>query len=172
MQREDLNTELYNQLRNHARQLMRDERVGHTLTATALVHEAYLRLGNSFANHAQFCAAAAEAMRRVLVDGARARNRLKRGGKMVRVELGDLPALVEDDQLIALDDALNALAERDPIAAKVVELHHFAGLSHDHVAGALGITVYEARRLWTFARAWVKDAMSKFFSTAGDKNNA
>ncbi len=150
---------------------MRAERLDHTLTATALVHEAYLRLGNSFANPAHFYASAAEAMRRVLVDGARARRRLKRGGA-IRVELSGIPGPVADDRLIALDAALDALADRDPSATRVVELHHFAGLSHERVAETLGITVYEARRLWTFARAWLKNEMSEFSSTAGTDNDA
>ena len=153
MRREKLQRELYDQLPHQAQRLMRAERLDHTLTATALVHEAYLRLGNSFDNPAHFYASAAEAMRRVLVDGARARRRLKRGGGAVRVELSGIAEPVEDDRLLALDAALDALADRDATAAKVVELHHFAGLSHDRVAETLGITVYEAPRLWTFARA-------------------
>jgi RNA polymerase sigma factor (TIGR02999 family) len=166
MRREKLQQELYDQLRRQAERLMRQERLDHTLTATALVHEAYLRLGNSFANPGHFHAAAAEAMRRVLVDGARARRRLKRGGAAVRVELSGIPGPVADDLLIALDAALDALADRDASAARVVELHHFAGLSHERVAETLGITVYEARRLWTFARAWLKIALADFSSTA------
>ena len=172
MRRERLEEELYDQLRRQAQRMMRDERLDHTLTSTALVHEAYLRLGNSFANPAHFYAAAAEAMRRVLVDGARARRRRKRGGGAVRVELGDMPAPVPDDRIIALDAALNALAERDAPAARVVILHHFAGLSHERVAETLSITVYEARRLWTFARAWLKREMSEFSSTDEPDNDA
>jgi RNA polymerase sigma factor (TIGR02999 family) len=172
MRRENLTESLYKQLRIHAARVMREERLEHTLTATALVNEAYLRLGNSFENVGHFHAAAAEAMRRVLVDGARARLRLKRGGGQVRVALAEMPAPVSDERLIALDGALNALANRDPSAAKVVEFHHFAGLSHEQVAQTMGITVYEARRLWTFSRAWLKTAMSEFFSTAPSENDA
>ncbi len=172
MRREKLQEDLYHQLRHQAQRLMRGERRDHLLTATALVHEAYLRLGNSFANAAHFYGAAAEAMRRVLVDGARARRRLKRGGGAVRVELGEIPNPVTDDRLIALDAALDALADRDASAARVVSLHHFAGLSHELVAETMGITVYEARRLWTFARAWLKNAMAEFSSTAGADNDA
>jgi RNA polymerase sigma factor (TIGR02999 family) len=172
MRREKLQQDLYDQLRRQAQRMMRAERLDHTLTATALVHEAYLRLGNSFANPAHFYASAAEAMRRVLVDGARARRRLKRGGGAVRVELSGIPGPLADDRLIALDAALDALADHDPTAAKVVELHHFAGLSHERVAVTLGITVYEARRLWTFARAWLKNTLSEFSSTAGTDNDA
>jgi RNA polymerase sigma factor (TIGR02999 family) len=172
MRREKLQQDLYDQLQRQAQRLMRGERFGHTLTATALVHEAYLRLGNSFANPAHFYAAAAEAMRRVLVDGARARQRLKRGGGAVRVALSGISAPVADDRLIALDEALDALADRDASAAQVVALHHFAGLSHQRVAETMDITVYEARRLWTFARAWLKDAISEFSSTAGTGDDA
>jgi RNA polymerase sigma factor (TIGR02999 family) len=172
MRREKLQQDLYDQLRHQAQRMMRGERPDHLLTATALVHEAYLRLGNSFANLAHFYAAAAEAMRRVLVDGARARRRLKRGGGAVRVELSGIPAPVTDDRLIALDAALDALADRDASSVRVVELHHFAGLSHQRVAETMGISVYEARRLWTFARAWLKNAMAEFSSTAGTGDDA
>ncbi|MBP7936887.1 MAG: sigma-70 family RNA polymerase sigma factor [Phycisphaerae bacterium] len=172
MRREKLQEDLYEQLRRQAERLMRGERLEHTLTATALVHEAYLHLGNSFANEAHFYAAAATAMRRVLIDGARARRRLKRGGGAVRVELSEIPAPVTDDRLIALDIALDALAGRDASAARVVELHHFAGLSHERVAETMGITVYEARRQWTFARAWLKNAMAEFSSTAQTLDDA
>jgi RNA polymerase sigma factor (TIGR02999 family) len=172
MRREKLQQELYDQLRHQAQRMMRGERLDHTLTATALVHDAYIRLGNSFVSPAHFFVAAAEAMRRVLVDGARARRRLKRGGGAVRVELSGISAPVEDDRLLALDAALDALADRDSSAARVVELHHFAGLSHERVAETLGVTVYEARRLWTFARAWLKNEISGFYSTAGTEKDA
>jgi RNA polymerase sigma factor (TIGR02999 family) len=172
VRREELERELYDQLRHQAQRMMRNERLDHTLTATALVHEAYLRLGNSFANPAHFYAAAAEAMRRVLVDGARARRRQKRGGAAVRVELGDAAAPLYDDRIIALDAALDALAQHDATAARVVMLHHFAGASHELVAETMGITVYEARRLWTFARAWLKTEMSGYFSAGGAGDDA
>jgi hypothetical protein len=120
MRRDDLNESLYKQLRIHAARVMRDERVDHTLTATALINEAYLRLGDSFENAGHFYAAAAEAMRRVLVDGARARLRLKRGGGQIRVELSEISAPVSDERLIALDSALDALAASNAAAAKVV----------------------------------------------------
>jgi RNA polymerase sigma factor (TIGR02999 family) len=172
VRREELEQELYEQLRHQAQRMMRDERLDHTLTATALVHEAYLRLGNSFANPGHFYAAAAEAMRRVLVDGARARRRQKRGGAAVRVQLGDVAAPLHDDRIIALDAALDLLTQRDAAAARVVVLHHFAGLSHELVAETLGTTVYEARRLWTFARAWLKNEMSGLSSAAGAGDDA
>jgi RNA polymerase sigma factor (TIGR02999 family) len=172
MQRDKLQQDLYDQLRHQAQRMMRGERLDHTLTATALVHEAYLRLGNSFANSGHFYASAAESMRRVLVDAARARKRLKRGGGAVRVELSGISDPIADDRLLALDAALDSLEERDATAARVVELHHFAGLSHERVAETLGITVYEARRLWTYARAWLKKTVSEFSSTAKEGNDA
>lgn len=172
MRREELIPGVYDALHHQAANLMRQERVDQTLSATALMHEAYLRLGNSFANEAHFCAAAAEAMRRVLVDRARARKRLKRGGAVVRVELTDVSAPMDDDQLLALDEALDRLSQSDPAAARVVELHHFGGASHDAVAAELKISIYEARRLWTYARAWLKDQLSKDFSTTADGKNA
>jgi RNA polymerase sigma factor (TIGR02999 family) len=173
MRREKIENELYDQLRRQAARMMREERLEHTLSATALVHEAYLRLGNSFDNPGHFYAAAATAMRRVLVDGARSRRRLKRGGDAVRVALsGIVGPPIADERLIALDDALKALAESDAVAAQVVELHHFGGLSHERVAESLAITVYEARRLWTFARAWLKRTLRESFSTDTTEDDA
>ncbi len=134
---------------------MAAEAPGHTLDATALVHEAYLRLvgGQTFDGRGHFFAAAAEAMRRVLVDGARRRNRGKRGGGRGRVELPDVLAHDPDDRLLALDAALTRMAAEDPVAARVVELRHFAGADHEVVAGALDISVYAARQKWAYARA-------------------
>jgi RNA polymerase sigma factor (TIGR02999 family) len=104
-------------------------------------------------------AAAAQAMRRILVEAARRKKRQKRGGRLRRAELVDAPAPSADDRLLALDEALARLAEEDPLAARVIELHHFAGLGHDQVAAALHITVYQARQQWTYARAWLSDAL-------------
>jgi RNA polymerase sigma factor (TIGR02999 family) len=155
---------VYDELRRLAAAQMAREQPGQTLDATALVHEAYLRLIGpdgelNFANRRHFFAAAAEAMRRVLVEAARRKHRLKRGGPMRRVELPDVPAKPETDSLLALDEALTRLAAEDALAARVVELRHFAGLGHEGVAEALGITVYQARQKWTYARAWLKDAL-------------
>ncbi len=108
-----------------------------------------------------FFAAAAEAMRRILVEAARRKKREKHGGRRARVELPDVPAPDPDDRLLALDDALTRLAAEDPLAARVVELRQFTGAGHDAVADALGITVYAARQKWTYARAWLRDAMTK-----------
>ena len=98
-------------------------------------------------------------MRRILVEAARRKARQKRGGGLRRIDLADTPAPDPDDDLLALDDALNRLATEDAVAAKVVELRQFAGLGHEEIAAALGITVYLARQKWTYARAWLRDAL-------------
>jgi RNA polymerase sigma factor (TIGR02999 family) len=160
---------VYEQLRKLAAHKLAHEKPGQTLQATALVHEAYLRLVDQdqpqdWDGRGHFFAAAAEAMRRILVEAARARAREKRGGRLRRVELNDHPAADTDtdpyDELIALDGALTKLAEEDPLAARVIELRRFAGLGHEDVATALGITVYAARQKWTYARAWLRDALA------------
>jgi RNA polymerase sigma factor (TIGR02999 family) len=155
---------VYEELRRLAAQKLAQEKAGHTLQPTALVHEAYLRLvgkadGPHWDSRGHFLAAAAEAMRRILVENARRKRRLKRGGAMQRVELGDVPAPSADDQLLALDEALERLAREDPVAARVVNLRRFAGLSHEQVAATLHLSVYEARQKWTYARAWLRDAL-------------
>src|SRR5262245_42610470 len=156
---------VYDELRKLAAARLAAEAPGHTLQPTALVHEAYLRLAGpvdeeKWDHRGHFFAAAAEAMRRVLVDHARSRNREKRGGGRPQVEMPDVPARDPDERLLDLDEALTRLAAEDTLAAKVVELRQFAGLGHEQVAVALDVTVYEARRKWTFARAWLRDAMS------------
>jgi RNA polymerase sigma factor (TIGR02999 family) len=155
---------VYAELRRLAAAQMAREKPGHTLDATALVHEAYLRLAGPdgaahFANRRHFFAAAAEAMRRVLVENARRKRRRKRGGDLRRVELPDVPAAREPEYLLALDEALTRLAAEDALAARVVDLRYFAGLGHEGIAETLGITVYQARQKWTYARAWLKDAL-------------
>ncbi len=152
---------VYDELRRMAAAQMAQEKPGQTLDATALVHEAYLRLaGNQqFANRRHFFAAAGEAMRRVLVDNARRKLSAKRGGDAKRLPLPDVAAEDADACLLALDEALSQLALDDSLAARVVELHHFAGLPHDQVAAALDATIYEVRQKWTFARAWLKTAL-------------
>src|SRR5215467_6553823 len=155
---------VYDELRQLAAQMLAQEKPGQTLDATALVHEAYLHLvGNhEFANRPHFFAAAAEAMRRILIDRARARSSLKRGGDRRRVALDGVAAPDPDERLLALDKALTQLAGADPLAARVVEMHHFAGMSHEQVAAALNLSVYRARQKWTFARAWLKTALREF----------
>jgi len=159
----DLPPLVYDELRKLAAARMAAESPDQTLQPTALVHEAYLRLvgDQQFDGRGHFFAAAAEAMRRILIEAARCRNREKRGGGRQRVELPDVPARDPDDRLLALDDALTRLAAEDPLAARVVELRHFAGAGHDAVAAALGITVYAARQKWTYARAWLRNALTE-----------
>jgi RNA polymerase sigma factor (TIGR02999 family) len=153
---------VYDELRTLAAARMAQERAGQTLDGTALVHEAYLRLigDQAFANRGHFFAAAAEAMRRILVDAARRKRREKHGGQHERVELPDVPARDPDERLLALDEALTRLAKEDELAARVVEMRYFAGLGHEGVAESLGITVYLARQKWTYARAWLREAMT------------
>ena len=162
----DLLPLVYDELRKLAGVRMTAESTGHTLQPTALVHEAYLRLvgptgGNRWDSRGHFFAAAAEAMRRILVDAARRKRADKHGGERRRVELPDVPADPDpaDDRLLALDEALSGLAAEDPAAARVVELRHFAGLSIEDAAAALGISRATAYRHWTYARAWLKDAV-------------
>lgn len=152
---------LYDELRALAQSQLNREHPGHTLQATALVHEAYLRLlGTSqppWNDRRHFFRAAAEAMRRILVEHARARDRIKRGGDRVRVELrdsllGDAPDL---DELLALDEAFRRLDEKDPRAADVVRLRYFAGLSVPDTAKALDMSERTVKRDWALARAWL-----------------
>jgi RNA polymerase sigma factor (TIGR02999 family) len=153
---------VYDQLRALARQRMRQERAGLTLEATALVHEAYVRLVDrtelrEWNGRSHFFAAAAEAMRKILVDGARRRGRLKRGGDRQRLDLDEAKLTVADppDELLALDEALNKLAEKHPEKAKLVKLRYFAGMKNEEAAEALGIAASTADRYWAFARAWL-----------------
>ena len=158
---------VYEELRNLAAARLAQEASGNTLNATALVHEAYLRLvgpadAARWDNRGHFFAAAAEAMRRILVDAARRKRTQKHGGHRRRVELPDVPAEPEvvDEQLLALDEALTRLAAEDPVAARVVELRHFAGLSIEDAAATLGLSRATAYRHWTYARAWLRNAVS------------
>lgn len=159
---------VYDELRKLAAARMTAESAGQTLQPTALVHEAYLRLVGSgdagrWDNRGHFFAAAAEAMRRILVDAARRKRTEKHGGHHHRVELNDIPANAElkNEELLALDEALTRLKAEDPLAARVVELRHFAGLSIDDAATALGLSRATAYRHWTYARAWLRDAISR-----------
>jgi RNA polymerase sigma factor (TIGR02999 family) len=153
---------VYDELRRLASQRMARERPDQTLQATALVHEAYLRLVGSdeppsWNSRAHFFSAAAEAMRRILVESARRKNRVRHGGGHRRVEL-DEACLVEDEQphdLLALDEALTRLAAREPVRAELVKLRYFAGLTMPEAARALGVSLATAERYWTFTRAWL-----------------
>ena len=158
----DLLPLVYEQLRALAGRKMRQERPDQTLQATALVHEAYLRLVDTtkvqlWESRWHFFAAAAESMRRILVDNARRRGRIKRGGEMNRVDLEKLELTVNDppDELIALDEALVKLAEEQPEKAQLVNLRYFGGLTHEEAAQALGISISTADRHWAYARAWL-----------------
>lgn len=154
---------VYDQLRSIAQQRMNEERSGHTLQATALVHEAYLRLiGDqpiAWAGRAHFFAAAAEAMRRILIEHARGRARLKRGGdestarKRLPLSVVDLAGEDDPQEILMLDDAICRLEEEDPDAARVVRLRFYAGLSVDETAAALGTSPSSVDREWAYARA-------------------
>ena len=152
---------VYAQLRELARQKMAEERDGHTLQTTALVHEAYLRLFGTgqvrFESRQHFFRAAAEAMRRILVEHARSRGRVKRGGRKQRVplDLADAAAEMDRDDLLALDELISKLAEKSPDAATVVRLRFYVGLSIDQTADALGVNPRSVDREWKYARAWL-----------------
>lgn len=155
---------VYDELRKLAAARLAAEAPGQTLQPTALVHEVYIRLvgdeqADGWDGRGHFFAAAAEAMRRILVENARAKKRQKRGGDLQRIELVDVAAPMADDRLLALDRALTELAVEDPVAARVVELRRFASLGHEEIAKTLGITVYQARQKWTYARAWLAEAL-------------
>jgi RNA polymerase sigma factor (TIGR02999 family) len=162
---------VYEELRRLAAQRLSQEKPGQTLDATALVHEAYLRLvgrnpEKPWQGRGHFFAAAAEAMRRILVESARRKRRLRHGGGRKRVDLDhELLADVskgrignpcyEDDRLLAVDGVLDKLAEEDAVVAEVVKLRFFAGLTMEQTAAALGISVRTANRHWAYARAWL-----------------
>lgn len=157
---------VYDELRRLAGSQMAREKSGHTLDATALVHEAYVRLAadvdQSFANRRHFFVAAAQAMRRILVERARAKGRVKRGGDRLREHplLDDLMAAAPDEDLLALHDALDQFAALDPVKARLVELRFFTGLTLEQAAACLDISRSSADRAWRYARAWLYDAMS------------
>ena len=153
-----LYNQVYAELRAMAVRKMSDERPGHTLQPTALVHEAYLRLGGSerfkFENRAHFFASAAEAMRRILVDSARRHGQLKRGGDQERVALNEtrIAAPVEDEKLLLVNEALDALARENPLQAEVAKMRYFIGLKHEEIADALGVSEPTVRRHWAVAK--------------------
>jgi len=156
---------VYDELRALAAAKMAAEAPGHTLNATALVHEAYLRLiGNShFDGRGHFFGAAAEAMRRILVNHARDRKRIKRGGEGLRIELLDqVGSLAEDpDLVLSVDELLTRLAEEDDTAGRIAHLHLFGGLSIDEAANVLGLSRAAAYRNWKYARVWIREALEK-----------
>jgi RNA polymerase sigma factor (TIGR02999 family) len=153
---------VYDELRKLAAQRLTQEKPGQTLQATALVHEAYLRLVDvakvqSWDSQGHFFAAAAEAMRRILLNRARDKKRDKRGGERHRVDLDQIEIALDtdDEELIALDDALTQLAQEDPDAARLVNLRFFAGLTLRDAAVSLGLSQRTAERQWAYARAWL-----------------
>jgi len=157
---------VYDELRNLAAAKMAQENPGQTLQATALVHEAYLRLvdverAQHWNSRGHFFAAAAEAMRRILINRARDQGRLKRGGDWQRIDFDSLQLAVDcpSDTLLAVDEALQQLAVEDAEAAELVKLRFFAGLSLSDSAQAMGISRRVADRLWAFARAWLYSAL-------------
>jgi len=153
---------VYDELRRLAAAKLAREKPGQTLNATALVHEAYLRLvgqrdePNSFEDLSHFFAAAAQAMRRILIDNARRKRTGKRGGGLRRQQLEALAVPTADEELLALDEALDKLAAKDPIKARLVELRFFGGLSCEQAAAVLGVSPTTADRYWAFARAWLQ----------------
>jgi RNA polymerase sigma factor (TIGR02999 family) len=158
---------LYAELRRLAADKLAHEPVGQTLQPTALVHEAWLRLGGesqpAWQNRAHFFAAAAEAMRRILIDQARKRNRQRHGAGLQRVNLDsvELAATTDDDTLVCLNDALEKLALEAPDKADLIKLRYFAGLSIADAARALGISEATAKRHWAYARAWLYCEMTR-----------
>jgi RNA polymerase sigma factor (TIGR02999 family) len=159
---------VYDELRKLAAHKMAQEAPGHTLQPTALVHEAWLRLLKPedqarFENRAHFFGAAAEAMRRILVESARRKKRLKHGGQLERMDVDavDLPLPMPDDELLALDDALDRLATVDARAAEVVKLCFFVGLTQEQAAKELSLSLATVERLWSFARAWLFREMQR-----------
>jgi RNA polymerase sigma factor (TIGR02999 family) len=154
---------VYSELRRLAAAKLAHEAPGHTLQPTALVHEAYLRLVGTadeqrWKSRGHFFGAAAEAMRRILVESARRKQRIKHGGELERldVEEYDVPVDAPPEELLALDEALPRLAAEDADAARIVDLHFFAGLSIDEAAEALGVSRATAYRQWAYARAWLR----------------
>ncbi|MBL9149765.1 MAG: sigma-70 family RNA polymerase sigma factor [Phycisphaerae bacterium] len=156
---------VYEELQALARSFMAKEGAAHTLQPTALVHEAYLRLvgdGSTWDNRGHFFVAAATAMRRILIDRARQRHRLKRGGNRRRVELADaaLATEPESEDLLALEQALARLEAKDPRKGQVVMLRYFAGLSNEETATVLGVSLATVKNDWAFARAWLHRELS------------
>ncbi|KPK33847.1 MAG: RNA polymerase subunit sigma [Phycisphaerae bacterium SG8_4] len=155
---------VYEQLRVLAAQKMAEEKPGQTLQATALVHEAYLRLvegaEQNWNSRGHFFKAAAEAMRRILVESARRKGRIKRGGSLQRVEMDECASLVSDEhaacELVALDEALDRFAQKDKLKADLVKLRYFAGLTIPQAAQILNISHATAERHWIYARCWLR----------------
>ena len=158
---------VYDELRKLAAQKLAQEKPGQTLEATALVHEAYLRLADveqerHWDSRGHFFAAAAEAMKRIVVEAARRKKRAKHGGgrERIEVELANLPTRMPPDDLLSLEEALDRLEQVEPIKARLVTLRYFAGLTIEQAAAALNISRVTAHCYWTFARAWLHQQMN------------
>lgn len=158
---------VYDELRKLATQRLAQEKPGQTLEATALVHEAYLRLvdvekAQHWNSRGHFFGAAAEAMRRILIGNARRKNAQKRGGKAQRLDLDDIELTDRPscDKLLAMDDALVRLADKDPVKGELVKLRYFAGLTSQEAAAILGISTATAERYWAYARAWLQNEIN------------
>jgi RNA polymerase sigma factor (TIGR02999 family) len=159
---------LYDELRQLAAAKLAQERPGQTLEPTALVHEAYLRLvgpgeERRWDSRGHFFAAAAEAMRRILVENARRKRSARHGGGRVRHDVDEVPVAAPEpaEDLVALDEALDRLAAKDPVKAELVKLRHFAGLTIEQAAQALGISPTTANRYWAYARAWLHQEITR-----------
>lgn len=157
---------VYDELRKLARAKMAREPAGQTLQTTALVHEAWLRLGGDaqprWENRAHFFGAAAEAMRRILVDNARRKKRFRHGGDLHRVDWENLDVAMagNDDAVLAVHEALGRLAQHDPVGARLIELRFFAGLPNVEAARVLGLAERSAKRTWAYARAWLQKELT------------
>ena len=163
----ELLSAVYDELRKLARAKMVREPAGQTLQTTALVHEAWLRLGGEsqprWENRAHFFGAAAEAMRRILVDNARRKQRDRHGGGLRRVDWEhlDVASTGDDDTVLAVHEALERLAAHDPVGAKLIELRFFAGLPNVEAARVLGLAERTAKRTWAYARAWLQKELAE-----------
>ena len=164
---EELLPLVYDELRILAAQRLAGEKPGQTLQATALVHEAYVRLVGGEQPHGwngrgHFFAAAAEAMRRILVENARRKNRVKHGGdrERVEIEMASLPTRMTSDELVALDEALEKLRQEDPVKAQLVTLRYFGGMTIEQASEVLNISRVTAHRYWVYARAWLNQQIT------------
>jgi len=168
---EQLLSLVYTELKRIAAQKMAGEAPGNTLQPTALVHEAWMRLmgdgDTPFENRAHFFSAAAEAMRRILVDSARRKNAIRRGSGASREELKDYHLVQNElpDELLAVDEALDLLAKEDPVAANLVKLRYFVGMTMDEAAATMGMSLRNTERTWTYARAWLRRQIGRQLST-------
>lgn len=173
---EELLPLIYNELRHLAHNFLYRERPGHTLQTTALVHEAYLKLIDQrdarWQNRAHFFAVAAQAMRRILIDSARKHAAAKRGGGGEKVSLDEAAniSLEPDLGLLALDEALNELAEIDPQQSRIVELRYFGGLTIEETAQVMNVSPATIKREWAMARAWLHQAMTESVAPRSDSN--